>query len=61
MNHTKLTRQELNAVKEAAESVAARYEYISKIDFCIEVKNIVGEGKNHVSTAVKVWNRHYAD
>lgn len=61
MKHTKLTKQELNAVKEAAETVASQYDAISKIDFCIAVKNLVTDGKNNIRTAVDVWNKNYAD
>jgi hypothetical protein len=57
--HTKLTKQELNTVREAAESVASRYDFIHGIDFLIEVKNIVGSGKNHIGTALAVWKSHY--
>lgn len=57
----KLTKQQLRVVVAAAESVAARYEAISKIDFLVEVKNIVGSGNNDIKTALNVWKANYAD
>jgi hypothetical protein len=58
---TDLTPNELTAVTQTAETVAARYDFISKLEFLTEVKSLVSQGKNDIKTALTVWNRHYSD
>jgi hypothetical protein len=42
-----------------AETVAQRYDYISKWDFLMAVKAI--EGRLDIKAVLLVWNKYYAD
>lgn len=47
------------SMTDTSESVARRYDYISKWDFLMAVKEI--EGSLNIKAVLAVWNKYYAD
>lgn len=53
----------MNTIRETAETIASRYDYISKMQFMLAVKEIEGtlHGRDGIRIVLDIWNKYYAD